>query len=219
MKFFGAVALLVAGTGAWAGDAGRMPQHLVTVCLNLGGNAGTIARGEATATQILKQAGIRLEWRLDENSCTAEGNGLVVSVSYSTPEDRHRGEFAYAMPFERTHIALLYDRVLSCVAAYAVPILLGHVMAHEIVHMLQGVNVHSASGIMKAHWNYHDYVDMQRAQLKFSRDDIDLIDHGLEWRAAMPVLPNGRPQYHDVTSNDDGSRAASANRRAVLPGR
>lgn len=85
---------------------------------------------------------------------------------------------AYALPCEHTHIVLLYDRVLNSVDPDTVPALLGHVLAHE------GVNVHSASGIMKEHWNSKDFADMHRGRLKFTRDDLDLIDHGLQWRAA-----------------------------------
>jgi hypothetical protein len=61
------------------------------------------------------------------------------------------------------------------------------VLAHEIVHMLQGVNVHSASGVMKARWDNRDYADMQRGGLKLTKDDIELIDHDMERRASKTV--------------------------------
>ena len=38
-----------------------------------------------------------------------------------------------------------------------VPALLGHVLAHEIAHLLEGTDLHSDSGIMKARWNSSDY--------------------------------------------------------------
>jgi hypothetical protein len=61
------------------------------------------------------------------------------------------------------------------------PFLVGHVLAHEIVHMLQGVNLHSSSGIMKPRWDSRDYVDMQRGRLNFTEEDIRLIHSGLNW--------------------------------------
>ena len=136
-------------------------------------------RGQATATQILKQAGIRLEWRGDESAC-AGGNGLVVTVSRETPVNQHPGALAYALPFERTHVVLFYDRVLTAASPAVTPYLLGHVLAHEIVHMLQGVSQHSASGIMKPHWDSGDYVEMQRGRLNFTEEDIRLIQSGLD---------------------------------------
>ena len=56
MRLFGAVAVLVAATGAWASDGAQTPKHSVTACLNPGANASMMYRGQAIATQILKQA-------------------------------------------------------------------------------------------------------------------------------------------------------------------
>ncbi|HKD09830.1 MAG TPA: hypothetical protein VKB79_28245 [Bryobacteraceae bacterium] len=193
MKLLVALTVMGAGTFACASGSGQRPDHLVMVCLNPGGNAAAFLRGEAAATQILKQANIRLQWRGAESNCSA-GNGLVVTVSSSTPEDLHPGALAYALPFEGTHIVLFYDRVLSSVGASTIPALLGHVLAHEIVHILEGVNLHSASGVMKERWNIVDYVDMRRGGLKFTRDDIELIDRGMESRAAHSVRPDGQRQ-------------------------
>jgi len=46
--------------------------------------------------------------------------------------------------------------------------------------MLQGVARHSSTGIMKAHWNYLDYGDMQLGRLKFTGEDLVLIHDGLK---------------------------------------
>ena len=187
MKLFGAVAVaMVAGSGVWASDGVQTSKRLVTACMNPGGNASMMYRGQAIAAQILKQAGVRLEWRGDESAC-AGGNGLVVTVSRETPANQHPGALAYALPFEQTHVVLFYDRVLTAAGPAVTPYLLGHVLAHEIVHMLQGVNVHSASGVMKARWDNRDYADMQRGGLKLTKDDIELIDHDMERRASKTV--------------------------------
>jgi hypothetical protein len=58
--------------------------------------------------------------------------------------------------------------------------------------MLQGVEVHSASGVMKAHWDNRDYADTQRGYLKFTKDDLDPINRGLEPRASR--IPDGPGQ-------------------------
>jgi len=123
------------------------------------------------------------------------------------------------MPFERTHVVLFYDRVLRAALPEVVPHLLGHVLAHEIVHMLQGVERHSNSGVMKPYWDDRDYAEMLGARLKFTKDDIDLIHRGLEWRASRAARGNHRPQYDDLNSNGDESRAPAANRGVVPPGR
>jgi hypothetical protein len=89
-----------------------------------------------------------LDWSRDERTC-AETKGIVVTLSPETPLNHHPGALAYSMPFDVTRIVLLYDRVLSAAGPDLAPALLGHVLAHEIVHILQGVNAHSASGLMK----------------------------------------------------------------------
>lgn len=180
MKIFGAVAVLVAGTGAWASEAGQSPNRMVTVCLNSGENAAVFYRGQAAASQILKQAGIRLEWRGDERACLSARNGIVVTLSLETPAARYPGAFAYALPFEGTHIVLFYDRVRNAVSPAVAPGLVGHVLAHEIAHMLQGMSRHSASGVMKPHWDPRDYLQMDRGHLNFTEEDSRLIQSGLD---------------------------------------
>ena len=187
MKLFGTVAVLAAATSAWAGDGAQTSKRVVMACLNPGAVASMMYRGQAIAAQILKQAGVRLDWRGDESACAAEGKGLVVTVSRATPVDQHPGALAYALPFERTHVVLFYDRVLTAASPAVTPYLLGHVLAHEIVHMLQGVEQHSSSGLMKARWDNRDYVEMQRTHLRLTKDDLNLIDRGLELRASRTV--------------------------------
>lgn len=52
-----------------------------------------------------------------------------------------------------------YDRVLANSRPTGLPFLLGHVLAHEIGHILQGVERHSSAGVMKEKWDYRDYVE------------------------------------------------------------
>jgi hypothetical protein len=108
----------------------------------------------------------------------------VFTVSLETPLNRHPGALAYALPFDGTRVVLFYDRVLRAAGPAAAPSLLGHVLAHEIVHKLQGVDAHSASGLMKPRWDKRDYDAMQRAPLPFTQEDLTLMDRGLEWRAS-----------------------------------
>jgi hypothetical protein len=92
---------------------------------------------------------------------------------------------------EGSHAWVFYDRVLgagpddSHVAA-----LLAHAMAHEIAHVLQGINRHSESGILKAHWSGTDCARMKVFPLMFTREDAILIHHGLEERHSR-LVSNG----------------------------
>ena len=55
------------------------------------------------------------------------------------------------------------------------PVLLGHAMVHEMTHLLQGIARHSATGVMKAHWDSGDYLEMKRHLLAFTPEDIQMI--------------------------------------------
>jgi hypothetical protein len=62
------------------------------------------------------------------------------------------------------------------------PALLAHVLVHEITHILQGVDRHSETGVMKARWTTADYVQIRAQPLPFTDWDIDLIQEGLASR-------------------------------------
>jgi hypothetical protein len=53
--------------------------------------------------------------------------------------------------------------------------LLGHVLVHEITHVLQEVPRHSESGMMKARWEGADFARMRHQTLPFAEEDIRLI--------------------------------------------
>lgn len=183
MKLAGVVAVLAMGTVAWAGEKVQKAKSVVTVCLNPGANAAALGRAEATATQILAQANVRLEWRDSLSRCTKDGSGIVFTFSEETPANLHAGALAFALPFEGKHVVLFYDRVVKAGSARVAPYLAGHVLAHEIVHILQGVDQHSENGVMKAHWNLGDFADMQQG-LKLTQGDIDLIQTGIVARSS-----------------------------------
>ena len=70
---------------------------------------------------------------------------------------------------------MFYDRIARQYNERRIPAVLGHVLAHEITHILEGIRQHSASGIMKAWWDYQDLADMAWKPLGFEAHDVDLI--------------------------------------------
>ena len=46
-------------------------------------------------------------------------------------------------------------------------ILLGHVLAHEIGHVLQAIERHSETGLMKERWSMREISDMWRGSAAF----------------------------------------------------
>jgi hypothetical protein len=161
-------------------EIGRAPAGStfgVTVCLNSGQDQPLFYRAQGIALGILRQAGIDLKWRKGPENCS--GGGIVVELSPVTAADVHPGALAYAMPYETRRIVLLLDRVRGAVPKESAAQLLGHVLAHEIVHVLQRADWHSGEGLMKARWAADDYAQMKRGGLKLAENDRNLIRRGL----------------------------------------
>ena len=69
---------------------------------------------------------------------------------------------AFAQPYEGVHVTIFYDRVTQAAKGHTPmlqSVLLAHVLAHEIAHMIQGCSRHSRSGVMKPHWSFEDCRD------------------------------------------------------------
>ena len=80
-----------------------------------------------------------------EKKCRTEHIGAkVMGVAMSGATDA-RGRIAY----------IFFDRIQHVVTSRHTPLVrgLGYVMAHEIGHLLIGVNSHSDEGLMRAGWN------------------------------------------------------------------
>jgi hypothetical protein len=88
------------------------------------------------------------------------------------------GALGYAMPYRR-HIIIFFDRIETMQDAWTV---LGHVMVHEITHIIQGVSRHSHTGLMKPHWSSRDLTEMRYKPLPFTQEDLILLYSGLAMR-------------------------------------
>jgi hypothetical protein len=130
---------------AVAGHKAQVVGPVVAVCLEEPLEP-KYALAQATTTAIFAGISINLEWH-NYNHCPA--GGIRISLATSTPANFHPGALAYAMPYEGTHIVVLFDRNKASVEEYRVGVVLGHVFAHEITHILQGCSRHSESGLMK----------------------------------------------------------------------
>jgi hypothetical protein len=78
-----------------------------------------------------------------------------------------------------TRIHVLVDRLHVPVSKPLGRALLGHVLAHELAHVLQGFTHHSEAGVMKARWENGDMEQMTRRPLAFSAQDAAAIRSGL----------------------------------------
>jgi len=80
-----------------------------------------------------------------DKKCHAQGLGDSVMGTAISGATEARGRIAY----------IFYDRIERFAVSQQTPVArgLGHVMAHEVGHLLIGVNSHSEQGLMMPNWN------------------------------------------------------------------
>jgi hypothetical protein len=169
------IAAAAAVATASAQSPRRPADRRVTVCLENAANAAFMP-ARPLASGIFAAIGVTVDWR-GMRACPA--GAIVIGITRRTPATFHPGALAYAELHGQPRIRIFYDRIASQHAESALPRVLAHVMAHEIAHILEGVNRHSASGVMKERWGPNDFAAMARKPLDFAPEDVYLIHHGV----------------------------------------
>lgn len=184
------IATILTVTGALAASA---PANKVLICVNSGsyelnpGSKVVITRAEDISSRMFQSAGVTLQWlSAGFGACRkARQTPQTVMLDFAadTPASQYPGALAYALPYEGV---VLVDRIERKAADRAqVSPLLAHVMTHEITHILQGIARHSETGVMKALWDSHDFLQMASKPLAFTPEDVALIQRGLHPLAAL----------------------------------
>jgi hypothetical protein len=176
------------GSMAWAAD--RSGEQKVVVCYEeSGGQLPETPQARMIASKLFQPAGVKLGVLSGQRSCEGQRDQvIVVGLSTNTPKHLLPGALAYAREFEGVHIQVFYDRIANLAESRELRLyMLAYVIVHEITHVLEGYDMHSASGIMKAHWGSPEYGLMRIGQLRFTDEDIKLIHAGLAAREPHPA--------------------------------
>lgn len=170
------------------------PEITVRFYNYAGASKGIIASAHQEASRILVQAGVRLTWL----SCTPDSEGLVADhcnqvngpqavtlmlcpKKMAPREGLPRGIFGFSLmasPGRFATSARIYLHRLSEVADgrnLRRGILLGSMMAHELGHLLLGVNSHSKKGIMSIPWGPKTLQQADRGRLGFTAQQAAAI--------------------------------------------
>lgn len=190
-------AMQIAGILALAGMNVQAAHDLtpvdVTVCVT--GDAPPPLAVEnwakAAVTSMYARIGVHLAW---SNSAQARGRvsggPLSIEIRFVSENSKieHPDALAFALPFAggANTITVMYRRIQTASGgAGRGHQILAHVLAHEIGHVLQGIDWHSQTGLMKARWDGLDFDAMQKKPLEFTPDDVDLIVRGLAGRKSQ----------------------------------
>lgn len=179
--------VVVTAAAAWGTELTGSGVTNLTICMNTGdANQHAFYAARAIAGQMLAEAGVKIQWRSNEAGCSKSPGDILVRISTSTPAKLKPGALGYAFPFKGNEIEIFYDRVVvNAKGMDFAPVLLGYVLTHEIVHLLQGLEDHSGVGLMKPRWTQEDHSLMRRRKLQLAAADIDRIQRGLTKIAAV----------------------------------
>jgi hypothetical protein len=167
-------AAAVAGVVAYAAENGPVlavcVEHRETV------NNLVMAQAQAIVSQVFAQAGMRIDWIPSRLCRIAGANAIRVEMDLTVPAHFGSETLAYALPYDGsgTTIHIFNRRIMESHRELGAEIL-GHVIAHEIGHVLEGIARHSPDGLMKAHWGLQDYMRMKKQRLSFSAEDVQLM--------------------------------------------
>jgi hypothetical protein len=186
---------------AWFGGHTLIAADRVQVYYRTGSGAivdGTVlstARDEAS--HLLAEAGVTLVWRRGAPAEDVAGpDTVVITFVDGVPADiRHvvnANALAAAKPYgPSSEISVFTDRV----TLYYHPFsengrgrVLGHVLAHEIVHVLEGVVRHSDSGLMIGNWKWRELRAITTGGLHLAEEDRRLVSFGIEARHRRAML-------------------------------
>jgi hypothetical protein len=157
----------------------------VSVYNDAGAPARVLVQAEDIATRVFEQAGVQVKWI----NCPVVAQGLpnaavcrkAIFPNYFqqriAPPRYGVSESSFGVSYLSSegvgcYSYVFYERVAKQYRGNEqnAAVLLGHVMAHEIAHLLLGTNSHSASGIMRAHWYPQELASANKGLLLFTPD-------------------------------------------------
>ena len=135
-----------------------------------------LAPAETFAARILATADVSIAWHTSASSARKAPNRVIVlHFQGSAPATSTEGALGYSL-LHQDHATIFYGQIRRVASDNQQAYVLAHAMAHEIVHLLQGVPRHSTTGVMKAHWDGRDIFEM-RHLFVLTPEDIRLIRH------------------------------------------
>jgi hypothetical protein len=141
---------------------------------------GVLWSGKQAASQIFEGIGVKLLWSCpDQTGMGTARDTILIRLAPRVPKHFRKGTLAYALPFaqEGVRITVFYDRlepILQDHLAIAGSVF-GHVLAHEIAHVLERVDAHAETGLMRGHWNEEDFLSMKFHAFGFAPEDAQFI--------------------------------------------
>lgn len=160
--------------------------------------------GERAASSVFAHAGVSVQWLNcglssegpEEQAACSEGRFPAHLHLRIVPHSLNLSASTFGISFQEEdgagcHADIFYEGVQRVrQSGYAdSAIILGMVMAHELGHLLLGVNSHSLVGLMRPHWNPDDLSSASQGKLGFT------LEQGQTLRARLADDFQARAQH------------------------
>jgi hypothetical protein len=176
------LAFCVGGPAVAAKIGPEAPTVTVAIHDHVGVSAEALAEAERTAKDIFRDVGLSVELVECEPAEKAQIEQACRRTQFPSHLQLTIAERSTSLVDSILGVAYVDENGTGCYSdvffepteevheqAYVrVGVLLGHVMAHEIAHLLLGTNSHSATGIMRAHWSSQDLEKASKHALLFT---------------------------------------------------
>jgi hypothetical protein len=193
----------------------------------LGVNAVAATReAQNVVDKIYSEIGVRVVWKSAHSSpagCTREPSHfrIVVTLQSEATASSSAAAMAFSNPYAAKGpcVTLLMDRLMGAIEKNPRRggVLLGHVLAHEMGHVIEGIARHSESGLMKEGWSSIEILNLSSANgPRFTSIDSELVLNGLRFPTARPTIDSGWIQRREATLKESGSPVLSRNQREEL---
>ena len=173
------LAMWFAGSRSAARPAGHNNTLLIVVYDHAGTPRETLSIALLRARQIFSKAGVASNWTMATPSTELPLRALsihIVAKHNISPQMEALGTAVINTDGTPPSAAFAYWEAIREHATDRIdePTLLGHVMAHEVGHLLLGAT-HTPYTVMAPRWASRDYVLMKAGYMNFSRQQAKVL--------------------------------------------
>ena len=174
-----------------------------------------LKHAEKVSSRVFEEAGIRIDW-VDCFPAKQTSGGELACQQAALPQHLQLVIMRHSLGLKDSILGISYGSTdgsggqadvfyegiekLQRETLLDPAILLGHVAAHEIGHLLLGINSHSPWGIMRAHWQMEDLALANRRMLLFTKSQSNQMTVNLcvaMSRAQWPSVSSTELSAHD----------------------
>lgn len=164
----------------------------------------TLSASEREGGRILGQAGLRTEWvncpgkgesTTTQNPCNEplEPTDIVLRLIPESTNNQYQDSvfgFAVVPIVASVYVNYAVNGARRDNAEFEVPMILGSVIAHEIGHLLLGLNSHSVKGIMQKRWERNQMRQAMTGNLLFTEEQGTLMQEEMQRRVRIQTTVN-----------------------------